>query len=614
MERRTQIAFVLIAVIMGIHFLVLERWGPKRTPTDLPDSLFAPIQVPPSPAAPETDPSDAQLPRFAPGVAAAQEILVRTPLYELGLSTAGGVITSLRLLEFDLASDGVVNLIPPNQTGPGRTALGVRLETPAGEIDFEKAPFAVDGLQATDVLEVGPGEQPRRLTLRCAGADGGALLKHFVFDPSTYAIGFELELERGGSLAEVNSYTLSWTRGMATTEANAGDDWAAFKALAHVNGELHKQGVGGFGGGKGAKEKSLSGNIDWASVQSKYFTVALLPAAQEGGTVRLLSHGQEHWMGLEITDPLAWRKRAREAYTLYAGPMDMRLLEEQGRGLEASIDLGWSIVRPIGRITMVFMNILYGIIPNYGVVILILSMLSQLLLWPLSMKSFGSMRKMQNLQPLVQELKRRYKDNPQELNRQMMSLWKKEGVNPMGGCMPMLLQIPVLYALYGVLRSSIELRGAPFVFWIDNLAAPDVLFRLPFTLPFLGREFYLLPLLMGAAMVWRSAISPAMPTASVSAQQQQLLMKWIMPIMMIFFFYKMPSGLVLYWTVNSLMGIWQQVVINRKFAPIGAVAVAASAEVAEQGSDDHDAARRNDGRQRGRGAGAGAGRVGGKAR
>jgi YidC/Oxa1 family membrane protein insertase len=172
----------------------------------------------------------------------------------------------------------------------------------------------------------------------------------------------------------------------------------------------------------------------------------------------------------------------------------------------------------------------------------------------------------------------------------------------------------VLFALYSALRSSIDLRGAPFMLWIDNLAAPDVLFHLPFPIPGLGRELCLLPLLMGVAMVWRSAISPTMPGATGAAAQQQVIMKWLMPVVMIFIFYKMPSGLVLYWLVNSLVGVWQQVIINRKFAPVAVPGGPAVPEKTKQGSNDSAAASRGDGGQRGRSAGKSADRVGGKAR
>jgi len=622
MDRRTQLAFLLVAVILGVNLIVMERLAPKKeaaAPTTS-DSLAAmaesPVLPPPSAATPELAAEASTASGIFPAAqAGAPEVVVRTPLYQLRLTTAGGTLTELLLLDYELQGDGKVNLIPEEQDPAHRDALGLSLTTTTGEIDLTKAQFEVQGdLSLTGELVLQAGDRPRRLTLRCPARSGGAILQHYLFDAESYVIGYELEIERGPDLAGVSGYTLLWDRGLATTEANEKDDWASFKASARVDGAVHQRKMGGFGGGSGEKTDTQAGDIDWVSLQTKYFTVAIIPESQEIGTVRLQSEGRTHRLGMDLTHPTAWRRGPVETYRLYMGPIDYALLKQQGRGLEEIVDLGWKFVRPVSKVILSFMNFLYGVIPNYGVVILILSTLTQFLFWPLTQKSFTSMRKMQNLQPMVQALKERYKDNPQEMNRQMMALWKKEGVNPMGGCMPMVVQIPVLFALYAVLRSSIDLRGAPFILWMDNLAAPDVLFTLPISLPFLGNAFSLLPLLMGAAMIWRSAMSPTMPSTTPGAAQQQMLMKWFMPIMMIVIFYNMPSGLVLYWLVNSLLGIWQQVLINRKFGPPVAVTATESPSSAKQGGNDHAAPGRGDGRQRGRSAREGAGRVGGKTR
>ncbi len=623
MENRTKIAFLLIALVLGTNLVLMERVGPKRPRrSDVADSAAArtetaglkPIPVPSPGAGTPASAASSATTTFPDASRSDTEIIVYTPLYEVHIATAGGVITSLRLPGFDLGKDGAVDLIAADTGLSGRTALGVHLATVAGDLDLTRARFdVVTPLQEPGVMRVAAGSEPQRLTLRSAAAAGGAILEHFVFDPARYVIGFELELERGAGIPEVSALTVQWTRGLATTEGNQKDDWAAFKVAARVDGEVHRHGLGGMlGGGSGEKENSYSGNVDWVNAQSKYFTVVLIPKSQEGGTLRLRTDARAHWLGFDLTHPLAWKRGPLEVYDIYAGPIDVDLLAENGRGLEAIVDLGWAFVRPISKIVLAGMNWLYGFIPNYGAVILILSTVTQLMFWPLSQKSFSSMRKMQNLQPMVQELKRRYKDSPQEMNQQMMALWRKEGVNPMGGCMPMLVQVPVLFALYSALRSTIDLRGAPFVLWMDNLAAPDVLFQLPFSIPGLGPAISVLPILMGAAMVWRSAISPAMPGMTGAAAQQQIIMKWIMPIVMTFIFYKMPSGLVLYWLVNSVLGVWQQVLINRKFGPVPVPP--ALTTPAKHGGNDDAAASRSDGQQPRRGAGKGADRVGGKAR
>ena len=196
------------------------------------------------------------------------------------------------------------------------------------------------------------------------------------------------------------------------------------------------------------------------------------------------------------------------------------------------------------------------------------------------------------------------------MNQQVMALYKQHKVNPLGGCMPLLIQTPMFVALYNVLRSSIELRNAPFVAWIDNLAAPDVLFRLPVVLPVIGHDVSLLPLLMGGAMILQSVLGSTAAPPSGPAAQQQMVMKWLMPIMFTFIFYKMPSGLVLYWLVNTLMSVFQQVQINRKLPP--PVAVLAAAAHAEGGSS-RGAPDRDDRQERGRSAPTRPRRVGSKA-
>src|SRR5262245_33432420 len=488
MDRRTKLAFILIAVVLGTNLVFMERMGPKRRPLPTATetsgsgnagSALPPVSAPatsgvgsepaagsvaPGTVAPGTVAPLSGAANFTPAAATDPEILVRTPLYEVRLATAGGVITRLRLQQFDLADDGKVDLIPAALAGPGRTALGLRLDTPSGPIDLTRSRFELTTpLPATGVLEVAAGGAPLRFTLRCAAREGGAILEHWSFDPAKYDIGFELELERGPGIPEVSSYTLQWTSGLASTEVNHKDDYASFKVTARVDDEVHKHGLARmFGGGAGEKVTTYTGRVDWVGAQTKYFTVALLPQTQEGGTLTLHTDVRAHWHGFELTNPVAWKKGPREIYTLYAGPIDVDLLSDHGRSLESIVDLGWTWVRPISKLIHVGMNFVHRFVPNYGVVILILSTLTQLLFWPLTEKSFKSMRKMQNLQPVVQEMKRRYKDDPQEMNRQMMALWRQEGVNPMGGCMPMLVQIPVLFALYSALRSSIDLRGAPF--------------------------------------------------------------------------------------------------------------------------------------------------------
>jgi YidC/Oxa1 family membrane protein insertase len=214
--------------------------------------------------------------------------------------------------------------------------------------------------------------------------------------------------------------------------------------------------------------------------------------------------------------------------------------------------------RPLSELILTTMLWLYRWIPNYGIIIIILSVLTKLMFYPLTRTSTKSMKKMQELQPKLKVLQEKYKDNRQKLSEATMELYKKEKVNPMAGCLPLLVQSPVFIALFQALRNTIALRQAPFVLWIDDLAQPDALFQLPFSLPILGSNFNILPILMSLSMYLQTKLTP-----SAASGGQMALMNTMLPFMMLIFFYNMPSGLVLYWLVNTVMTIYQTWRIHR---------------------------------------------------
>jgi YidC/Oxa1 family membrane protein insertase len=261
----------------------------------------------------------------------------------------------------------------------------------------------------------------------------------------------------------------------------------------------------------------------------------------------------------------------RDSYVLYLGPLDIKALEEYGVGLEKTIDLGR--LRFFSKFILRLLIWMKGFIPNYGLVIIILSILTKVLFYRLTHKSFKSMKDMQRLQPRLKELQEKYKDDRNRLNQETMKLYKEAGVNPLGGCLPLLFQMPVFIALFSVLRNTIELRHAPFMLWINDLSSPDVLFDFGVNLPILGSEFHLMPLLMGAAMFLQSKMSGGSPTgeAATGTASQQKMMQTMMPIVFTFIFYNMPSGLVLYWFINNIFSIIQQYWVHRQIEAEDAV-------------------------------------------
>jgi YidC/Oxa1 family membrane protein insertase len=247
-----------------------------------------------------------------------------------------------------------------------------------------------------------------------------------------------------------------------------------------------------------------------------------------------------------------------QKFYIYLGPQELNVIKK--------INPSWTTVVYYGtfdfiaRLLVGLLTALYGLVHNWGWAIVLFSIVIYVILYPLTLKQMRSMREMQVLQPHIEALRNTYKDNPQKLNKAIMELYKEHKVNPLGGCLPMLLQIPIFFALYQVLLRSVSLRGAHFL-WIKDLSKPDSLFTLPVSLPILGNEFNILPILMTIGMFIQQKISTV---ATSSNAEQQKLMMIIMPFMFGFIFYRMPSGLVLYWFINSTFMLIYQLRVSRQ--------------------------------------------------
>jgi YidC/Oxa1 family membrane protein insertase len=289
---------------------------------------------------------------------------------------------------------------------------------------------------------------------------------------------------------------------------------------------------------------TYSGDIQWTSYEDKYFIKALVPAVDSGEKTVFLERGDEFVQNrIELSNQqVGPGKRLRLRFVSFFGPRDTDLLKEVGFNLEKAVNFGFFhiIAKPLLDV-LKFFNSYVG---NYGVSIIILTLLIKLLFWPLTQKSYTSMKAMQKIQPEMAKIRVKYKNDKARLNKEVMDLYRKHKVNPLGGCLPMLIQIPVFFALYKVLLGDIALRHAPFVFWIQDLSAKD--------------PYYITPVIMGLTMFVQQKLTP---TTMDSAQAKMLQ---YMPLIFTFMFLNFPSGLVIYWLVNNLLTILQQYLINRK--------------------------------------------------
>ncbi len=306
---------------------------------------------------------------------------------------------------------------------------------------------------------------------------------------------------------------------------------------------------------------SLTDGILWTGLVKKYFALLVLPEWKILGQETSGADGKmQTTLGLEPLRLLPGAKSEKKIM-IYAGPQRYETLKAIGPELESVLSRGFFGLFKIWL--LMALKFFHGFCQNYGWAVIFLTMALKGLFTPLTHMSYASMRKMQALQPKLKSLQERYKKDPTRLNKEMMELYKRNRVNPMGGCLPMLLQIPIFIAFYQVLSETIELKGAPFIFWIHDLAEPDKLFSFPANLPLLGDSFHLLPFLMIGSMFWQQKLTPQASTSPEQAQMMQF-----MPVIFGFLFYKMPSGLVLYWFVNNLLTILHQIFIKRMGAAV----------------------------------------------
>jgi YidC/Oxa1 family membrane protein insertase len=398
------------------------------------------------------------------------------------------------------------------------------------QIDFSNAAF--------DVVENRQDGDARVLSFLARESSGAALTVHYRLPRTGHLASVRFELSDARPDDKV---VVQWRSWRLTTETNQTEDLRQARVATLMGEDLAQDNLGSF---KKTPEKIHSGNVQWTFLRSKYFALGFVFPPEALGGVAALGSPDSMQLGVRFEYPLLGRKDA--GYEMYVGPVDHWQLQPAGHKLERLSDSGWKIMRPLNQAMLTFITWTHRFVPNFGLVIIVLSVLMRLVFWPLNHSQMRNMKKMQELQPVMEQLREKYKSDQERLNKEMFQLYKEHNVNPVGGCLPILFQMPVFFALYNVLNSSIQLRQANFVAWIRDLSAPDVLL----TLGAGGFPLHVLPLVMAATMIWQQKLTPMDP--------RQALTGYMMPVVMLFIFYPMPSGLVLYWTVTNIMTVVQQ--------------------------------------------------------
>ena len=587
MDRNTIIAFVLISAIL-IVWLFLNTPEPPPPSEMKADSTLVQTDTAKQKSAekektvvqktqtPENVKQEDSL-RFGEFFTRSQEkehlITIENDLVVMMFSTKGGNIRRYYLKKFknwySINANGDsdfyynhVQLINYSKGGDYNlsfiTSDGKAINT--GELDFEfsgsKSNYKLtenDSLSLSFSLKVAENKQ---------------LIKHFKFYGNQYVVKTEVELAGMGSIISNDAIDLVWNNGIRFVEENTVDEANYSNASAFYGGEqviidANKAGE--------IVEKDFTGRIDWIAVRNKYFAAIISPSDPnkieggyiEGEHIALPNQGIKEFYTTRLIIPIKNANSEKHDFTMYIGPIDYDILKAEGNNLEKIVDFGSFfglkfIVRPIAEyILLPLFNFLHMFIPNYGFVIIVFSLIIKVVLFPLTKTSMYSMKKMQLLQPKITELKEKYKDDPQKMNKETMKLYSTYGVNPAGGCLPLLLQMPIFVALWGLFQVAIELRQQPFMLWIHDLSRPDVIASLPLKIPLFGIDKISgLALLMGITTFFQQKMTVKDP------KQQSLI--YIMPIMLTLMFMSFPSGLNLYYFMFNILSIAQQFYINKK--------------------------------------------------
>jgi YidC/Oxa1 family membrane protein insertase len=560
MDRRSTIGFILIFVVL-IFWVWMNSNQQKQNPPEQKakavqnkDTVIIPKQEQPLPI--NTQNVDPYGKFFAERATGKERIIsIETDLYTAEISTRGAVLRKWELKKYKTWDGYPVELVDYAHKGD----IAILFTTSDGRVINTKDLYFDVQLQRNYIRLEGNFEFEIIFTL--TASNGGKLLKKMKFRNEEYGFDTEIQMLNLASVVANYQYEIGWEHGIRYAEHNSVDESSFAAAYAFAADELTEINATKM---DQKEQKELSGSIDWIATRNKYFAVAIIPTSTksegaylEGICDTLPDDGTVETYGISLKMPYTGGQNEQSTFKVFLGPLQHSILKSYDKGLENIMSLGWAwIIRPISEYIMlpVFTWIHY-VVPNWGMVIIIFTILIKLALHPLSKSQMRSMKKMQKLQPLMNELREKYKDDPQKMNQSIMNLYKEYGVNPAGGCLPLLLQLPIMYALYSVFRGAIELRQASFVGWITDLSVPDVIYRLPSK--FLGIQGISgIAVLMGLTMFIQQKMTVKDP--------RQKTMIWMMPIMMTFLFNGFPSGLNLYYAVFNVLAIGQQMLINKK--------------------------------------------------
>ncbi len=541
MDRRLIWAIVLMMLIALAPSFLFKKSPASRRAGGSADSVSSATATAPSGIAGDTTRGAVALPEAPlarpggpPGRLPADTVLVASPLYTYGVSTRGGRLVRASLTKYESMAVGEKKQ-PAQLIKPGLSLHELTLISGADTIRLADWDFT----PSTENLDV--GQAPGTLTLSGAH-DGRRAELTYSFRPDDYQIAVSGQIHGVGPTGGLLLIGLG--NGIRNTEADSVDNQRALGVVTKQEGSK----VTNFASLKPGETTTLSGPFEWVAVKSKYFVAAVLAfdSAQQlsGATATALPTTEKHPTQAEVQLGLPVSANGTFGYALYIGPMEYSRLGKIGHDFDDVNPYGWPGFRVMVRffaapVRWLLVRMHGTLRIPYGIVLVLFGIMVRLILWPLNQKGMRASMKMQAIQPRLKELQEKHKENPEKLNQEMFKLYREEGVNPLGGCWPVLLPWPVLLALFVVFQYSIELRGASFL-WLPDLSRPD--------------PFFVLPALMGLSMFALSKVGQI----GMEPNPQMKMMLYFMPVMMTVLFVNFASGLNLYYAVSNTVSIPQQ--------------------------------------------------------
>ncbi|MEX2435181.1 MAG: membrane protein insertase YidC, partial [Balneolaceae bacterium] len=491
---------------------------------------------------------------------------VSTPLYEIEFTNLGAGPAKYTLFGYNTWDQQPVQMI--SDTVRSAYSLGFLSNQ---NYNIETNELLFEPLNGSGRIELSDGEEAR-LSYRLNLQNGANIVFTYTFFADQYSYHLDIELNDVQPFISGTNVDFGWRSALNLTEKDRPQDATHSAAYIYAGGELEKIQLTEMG----SDELRINGTIDWVSTRTRFFGQYIKPitpsnAAYVSGEITgpVGDMGTIHHYQAAVQSNIANNRTL--SFDLYAGPLRYYDMVEFDEHAYDVVEIGYALIRwfadPLVRYVIIpFFALGSTFITNYGILIILFGVIIKLILFPLTQKSFKSMAAMKELQPQMQEIKEKYKDDPQKQQKETIALYRKAKVNPLGGCLPMLLQFPILITLFFFFQNSMIIRQKSFL-WASDLSAPDYIFSLPFNIPFMGDQIAGFVLLMTAAMFVQTQISGGMSGGGApSGGPNMKAFQYIMPVMLLFIFNNFAAGLSLYYLVYNVLSVAQQAIINKQIA------------------------------------------------